>query len=114
MSVQVVVVERVRGARALRRSWEVTRGSGWKILGNMLVVSLLAGVLTSLLTFVPQVMWFLAGEGWWWVMVATTAIAGAISAAIITTAQTLLYLHCRATREALTLDTLVREVTPSS
>jgi hypothetical protein len=39
----IVVVERRRGVASLRRSWELVRGLGWKVLGNFLLISLVAG-----------------------------------------------------------------------
>lgn len=39
----IVVVEQHRGVAALRRSWELVRGLGWKVFGNFLLISLVAG-----------------------------------------------------------------------
>jgi hypothetical protein len=39
----IVVVEGHRGVAALRRSWELVRGLGWKVFGNLLLISLVAG-----------------------------------------------------------------------
>jgi hypothetical protein len=38
----IVVVEKHRGVAALRRSWELVRGLGWKVFGNFLLIALVA------------------------------------------------------------------------
>src|SRR5919106_1690872 len=46
----IVVVERHRGVAALRRSWELVRGLGWKVFGNFLLISLVAaGIIFGIL-----------------------------------------------------------------
>ena len=41
----IVVLEQHRGTKALRRSWELVRGLGWKIFGNYLLIGLIqAGI----------------------------------------------------------------------
>lgn len=47
---QVVVVEGARGGPALRRSWELVRGSAWRAFAVLLVVNLLAGLLSLAIT----------------------------------------------------------------
>lgn len=41
-AMSAVVVERRRGADALRRSWDLVRGLGWKVFGNFLLIALVA------------------------------------------------------------------------
>jgi hypothetical protein len=41
----VIVVENVGALDGIRRSWAVTRGSWWRVLGIVLVVSLLVGII---------------------------------------------------------------------
>lgn len=47
---QVVVVEDVRGAEALRRGWALVRGSAWWTFAVLLVANLIAGVLSLVVT----------------------------------------------------------------
>jgi hypothetical protein len=47
---QVVIVEDVRGAEALRRGWALVRGSAWWTFGVLLVANLIAGVLSLVVT----------------------------------------------------------------
>ena len=41
-----VVVEDLRGKKALGRSWRLSKGSFWRIFGTLLLASILAGILT--------------------------------------------------------------------
>ncbi len=114
LSVQTVIVEHQRGMAAIRRSWDLSRGSGWKLYGNTLVMSLLVGVIAGLLASVPTLLLIFGDEGWWWIAALGTGIAGAITTPLVTTQQTLLYLHCRVVKEELTLEALERELVDAS
>ena len=52
----VVVVDRSGGADALVRSWRLTSGSGWRVLGYLIVVGLLEGGPGLLLVGVPALL----------------------------------------------------------
>jgi hypothetical protein len=47
---QVVVVDKARGTAALTASWELTRGSGWRIAGLILVANLLWALVGGLIS----------------------------------------------------------------
>jgi hypothetical protein len=49
-SVQTLVVEDKRGREALKRSWNLVRGFGWKVFGTIIVAAILTGLVGSLLT----------------------------------------------------------------
>ena len=44
-----VVVEGKRGGEALQRSWDLVRGSGWRVLGILIITALAIGAATGLL-----------------------------------------------------------------
>jgi hypothetical protein len=46
----VVVVEDVRGSKALGRSWRLTRGHSWRVFGTQLLAVVLVGVVSSIIT----------------------------------------------------------------
>jgi hypothetical protein len=114
LSVQTVVVEHRRGIAALRRSWDLSRGSGWKLYGNTLVMSLLVGVIAGLLATVPTLLLIFGDERWWWVAALGTGIAAAITTPLVTTQQSLLYLHCRVVKDELTVEALERGLVDAS
>jgi hypothetical protein len=111
---QIVVLEGRRGFGALRRSWEVSRGSFWKIFGNMFVVSLLVGIVAGVLSFVPQEI-ARSNDGDWWLLAAfgQTASLGFLMPVLAGTSY-LLYVHCRVKWEGLTLERLEREVSAAN
>jgi hypothetical protein len=47
---QVVVIDRARGTAALRASWELTRGSGWRVAGLIIVANLLWALVGGLIS----------------------------------------------------------------
>jgi hypothetical protein len=49
-SIAALVVEDKRGREALRRSWNLVKGFGWRVFGAFLFSGLLAGLASSLLT----------------------------------------------------------------
>jgi hypothetical protein len=53
LSSPAIVLERVGGAEGLARSWRLAAGSGWRVLGYLLLVGLLATLFGLLLTAVP-------------------------------------------------------------
>ena len=107
---QVVVLEGRRGLGALRRSWGISRGSFWKIFGNMFVVSLLVGVVAGFLSFLPQEV-ARSNDGAWWLLAGLghTVSLGLLTPLLAATG-CLLYIHCRVKQEGLTLEVLEREV----
>lgn len=109
-----VVVEGKRGLAALRRSWRLSIGFFWKLVGNLLVLGLLSGVIVGLISLVPQEI-ARARDGAWWLLagLGTTLSLGFVTP-FLTSANTLLYLHCRVTKEALTLEQLEWEMAPSN
>jgi hypothetical protein len=111
---QVVVLEGRRGLGALRRSWGISRGSFWKIFGNMLVISLLVGVVAGFLAFLPQEI-ARSNEGAWWLLagLGQTVSLGLLTPLLAATG-CLLYIHCRVRQEGLTLDRLEHEVSDAN
>lgn len=111
---QVVVLEGRRGMGALRRSWGISRGSFWKIVGNMLVMSLLVGVVAGFLGFLPQEI-ARSNDGAWWLLarIGQTVSLGLLTPLLSATG-CLLYIHCRVKQEGITLDGLEREVSDAN
>ncbi|MFE5838529.1 hypothetical protein [Arthrobacter sp. NPDC056493] len=113
----VIVVEDVGALDGIRRSWAVTRGSWWRVLGIVLVVSLLVGIigqivlipvtlLSGLLTTVtgPQDPASQAATLQVVVGVATAVVSaavGAVAFAFQTSVMALLYLDLRMRNDGL-------------
>jgi hypothetical protein len=58
LAVPALVLERQRPMAALRRSWDLVRGSTWRTFGILLLATLVVGVISGLVSiiFVPGVM----------------------------------------------------------
>jgi hypothetical protein len=107
---QVVVLEGRRGLGALVRSWEVSRGSFWKIVGNMFVVSLLVGIVAGFLSFLPQEIARSRDGAWWLLAGLGQTVSLGLLVPLLAATGCLLYIHCRVKQETLTLERLEREV----
>src|SRR4051794_36973476 len=96
----------------MRRSFELVRGSWWRVLGILLVgvvlVSFLAGILQALLTFIPAAL----ANGNDVVLAVTAVIAGTVSVTLTTpfTAAvfSLVYFDQRVRREGFDLELLAQ------
>jgi hypothetical protein len=106
----VVVLEDARGTTAMRRSWRLSRGFFWKILGTLLLASLIATVVSGIVSF-PLIAGGLAlgSKGW-----ALRAVGGAIGSVITrpfaSLVGVLLYFDLRIRKEGLDLEIMAREL----
>ncbi|GAB2493454.1 glycerophosphoryl diester phosphodiesterase membrane domain-containing protein [Nocardiopsis aegyptia] len=109
----VVVLERLSPGQALARSWRLTQGSWWRVLGILLLTMLLVGVVGQLLTTPFTLLSILPSfifPGAAWVPVAAGAViyVGSVLISSFTTpftvgVTTLLYIDLRMRREGLDL-----------
>ena len=84
----VVVLERPGGLRALGRSRELVKGSGWNVFAVILLLVILVGVVAAVLDGVAG----LAGSG---VGIVVRVIVGILTAPISSLAQAVLYFQLR-------------------
>jgi hypothetical protein len=52
--VQTVVLEKVGSVEGLSRSWRLVAGSGWRVLGYIILLALVTGVIGAIVGAVPQ------------------------------------------------------------
>ena len=119
----ILLLERIKLGAAIKRSWSLTRGYFWRILGIELLVSAIVGVAASVVllpvtivitlvtvstqtsvtdaTAVPQTTFITFA-----ITTVVSAIIGAITAIISTSADSLLYIDLRIRKEGLDLDLL--------
>ncbi|MDQ7992285.1 MAG: glycerophosphoryl diester phosphodiesterase membrane domain-containing protein [Propionicimonas sp.] len=100
----VVAVEEVGPIRALRRSWAVTRGLFWRVLGITLLVNLVvgmaAGTVSQVFTFGAMLLALESEAQFMLVAVtASTVVASVLTLPLTSAATTLLYVDCRIRRE---------------
>lgn len=113
----VVIIEGVKGAAALRRSWNLARGLTWKLLGTSLLVALIigaAGLIVSLallpfgLSVDPSSETYFAFSLAFLVL---AAIVQVVVSPLYSVATVLLYLDARVRKEGFGTTELEREVT---
>jgi hypothetical protein len=109
LATAAVVVENARGTKALGRSWELTRSGFWRLVGTLLLATLLASIVGGILDVVPTVIGAILPAGWLW------RAAGGVLSAIVTTpfvtaVTVLLYFDARVRREGLDISLMLREI----
>jgi hypothetical protein len=94
--IPVIVIEGRRPVDALRRSWALVRGRGWRTLGILLLAVMVIGLISGLVSpfYLPGVAsGFFSGNAWTYV---TVTVAGAVAQVaigpILPTLLTILYL----------------------
>jgi membrane-anchored glycerophosphoryl diester phosphodiesterase (GDPDase) len=105
-----VVVEDRRGTDAIRRSWQLSAGFFWKILG----MTILAGILAAIVGFIVRIPFFvlarLFGDAGWFVdglgQAASQVVVNPFSLIIIV----LLYFDMRIRKEAFDLTLMAQEL----
>ena len=106
----VVVVEGLRGTRAVSRAWALTRGNFWRLLGILLVV----GLVTAFVAFLLALPFGLAAShmdtAGWVIRAVGTSIAALVVRPFGLIVQVLLYLDLRVRSDGLTLDRLQAEL----
>lgn len=111
-----LMVEGRRGVRALERSWSLSRGFGWRILGVMLLIALMVGAIVLLATLLVLPILIRGGTStdtlltFFVVLSVLTAIAGAVANPLFHVGSMLLYLDARVRKEGYGVDVLERDL----
>jgi hypothetical protein len=102
VSIPVLVVEGRRGTDPMGRSWDLVKGHFWHALVVILVAALIVGIVSGLIGAI-------GGNAWAarWIF---TAIAQIVTAPFAALVSVLLYLDLRTRSEALSAETLRREL----
>jgi hypothetical protein len=103
VAVPSLVVEDLRGADALQRSWSLVKDHFWHVLGTVVVAGLITGVIGG-------VIGGLGAFGGWFGRWVFSAIAQILTSPFSTLVTILLYIDLRVRKEALTGDQLRTQV----
>ena len=106
----IVAIEGKRGTRAMKRSWELAKGFFWKILGTLLLATVLTGIVGAVLQLPLSAIAAQIGPGGW----VLNAIGGS-AASIITRPFSgivivLLYFDMRIRKEGFDLALMAQEI----
>jgi hypothetical protein len=86
----VIVLEHLGPVAALRRSWELVRGHGWRAVALILVTGILSGIVSSIVAAIVSAVTSGFLQTW-----LTSAVANAVTAPFLGLAWTLAYYHLR-------------------
>ncbi|MFN2543247.1 MAG: glycerophosphoryl diester phosphodiesterase membrane domain-containing protein [Actinomycetota bacterium] len=109
-STAVVVEEDARGRAAMRRSWRLAKGSFWKILGTVVLASLLAGIAGAIISLPASFAAMHVGTNGWILRFLGGAISGIITGPFITTVTVLLYYDMRIRKEGFDIQVMAQEL----
>jgi hypothetical protein len=111
-----IVVEGVGGSASLSRSWELSKGNGWRIFGTLIVSTIIAAIIAAIISIPLQLLALTSGGSIGWVIRAAAAsVVSIITTPFLVTVAVLLYFDSRIRNEAFDLSVMAREVgqTPS-
>ena len=94
VSVPSLVVEDTRGSKAMGRSWNLTSGQFWHVLGTVVVAMIISGIVSAILTSWTGSSWVFA-----WIM---SSIAQIITVPFTALVIMLVYIDLRVRKEAYT------------
>ena len=114
MAPPVLIVENVGGTGALRRSWRLTKGSFWRLLGTIILSGLIASVASLIITIPSEAVALLLGESGWIVSALGTALATVLITPFSVLIVVLLYFDLRIRKEGFDIEVMAQELAPAS
>jgi Membrane domain of glycerophosphoryl diester phosphodiesterase len=105
VAVPALVVENRRGTDAISRSWSLTTGHFWHVLGTWFVAAIIAALVSGIFTAFGGTNWFVRG-----ILASIGAVITMPFTALVTM---LLYMDLRVRKEAFNEETLRRELAAS-
>jgi hypothetical protein len=101
VSVPALVVEGKKGRAALRRSWELVTGYGWKVFGTIVLMGLITGLVSGVFAVATD-------QGWLGQALAA-AIGSVVTGPFVALVLTLVYLDLRVRKEQPTVTVVLEE-----
>lgn len=108
-----VVVEDLRGSKALNRSWRLSRGMFWKIFGTIFLAGVLASVVTGILLVPAGISADALGPNVWLLQGVLAAVATVITTPFTTMIPVLLYFDARIRKEGFDLSVMAQQLASS-
>ena len=110
----VVVVEDVRGTKAVGRSWRLTDGHFWRVLATLILSGIISFVGAAIIQIPTEVIATMLGpEGW-----PVSALGAALATVLITPFSllivVLLYFDLRVRKEGYDIEVMAQELAPAS
>lgn len=107
---QAIVIEGLGVVDGLRRSWRLVRGTAWRVVGVVLVISIMVSILTGIVAGILGAFLLVGGHdrGVTFLVSLLAALVGVLVQPFQWTAYTLLYFDLRIRKEGFDLEHMVR------
>ena len=110
----VVVVEDVRGTKAISRSWSLTSGHFWRVFATLLLSGIISAVGAAIIQIPTEVIATMIGPEGWPVSALGTALATALITPFSLLIVVLLYFDLRVRKEGYDIEVMAQELAPAS
>jgi membrane-anchored glycerophosphoryl diester phosphodiesterase (GDPDase) len=110
----VFVVEDVRGTKAIGRSWRLTAGHTWRVLGTLVLSGLIATIGASIITIPTEFIAQSMGPDGWLVSTFGSTLASVLIEPFSMLIVVLLYFDLRVRKEGYDIEVMARELAPAS
>ncbi len=110
----VVVVEDVRGTKAVSRSWRLTSGHFWRLFALLILSTLIATVGVLIITIPTEVVALMLGPAGWPVAALGTTLAAVLITPFSMLIIVLFYFDMRIRKEGFDIEVMAQELAPAS
>ena len=108
----VLVIEGLKGTKALGRAWRLTKRQFWRLFGTLLVTFLMAGIIASVLAIPGNLIGDALGPRGWPIRALGDSLAAVLTTPFTTIIAVLLYFDLRIRKEAFDLEVMAQELSP--
>ncbi len=109
----VLVVEDLRGRKALGRSWRLAAGHFWRILGVVILAGLIVGIVALIVSIPGELALQMLGPDAWPISALVTALASVLTTPFSILVVVLLYFDLRIRKEGFDMEVMARELAPA-
>jgi hypothetical protein len=110
----VVVVEDIRGTSAVSRSWNLTGGHFWRVLGTLILSALITAIGAAIITIPTELAATFLGSDAWPISALGTALASVLITPFSLLIVVLLYFDLRVRKEGYDIEVMAQELAPAS
>jgi hypothetical protein len=110
----VLVVEDVRGTKAVGRSWRLTAGHSWRVLGTLILSGLIGAIGAAIIQIPTETISTMVGPDGWPVSALGSVLASVLITPFSLLIVVLLYFDLRVRKEGFDIEVMAQELAPVS
>jgi Membrane domain of glycerophosphoryl diester phosphodiesterase len=114
LAAPVVVVEDIRGTAAVGRSWRLTQGKFWRVLGVLVLSGLITTVGALIITIPTEAIAIAIGPAGWPISALGASLASVLITPFSLLIVVLMYFDLRIRKEGFDIEVMAQELAPSS